>query len=258
MATDTKAGSVLVLNKVVDLLELLAADGEQTAAELAERTGQPRTTVYRLLGSMLDLGLAETGSRSGSFRVGVRVVEIASGFLAQLDERQAAEDHLRKLHDDTGETVYLCIRRGDRAVCIDRIDGRWVRSMALQLGASLPLHIGATPRVLLAFAPSQDWNRYIADNDLVGVANRRRLSKSELVAKLQETLDQGYAVSNGETVPGLAGIAAPVFDHADTLRASIGISGLSETILAGNTDAHVMAVTETAAAVSRALGHTQR
>ena len=42
---------------------------------------------------------------------------------------------MQRLHDDTDETVYLCLRREDRAVCIERINGRWVRSMVLELGA---------------------------------------------------------------------------------------------------------------------------
>ena len=70
--------------------------------------------------------------------------------VARFDERQAALPHMEHLHDMTGETVFLCVRRGLRAVCIERIEGSHVVSLALRLGGSLPLHAGAAPRALLA------------------------------------------------------------------------------------------------------------
>ena len=57
--------------------------------------------------------------------------------IARFDERQAALPVMRRIHEETEETVYLCVRRGREAVCIERLDGLWVQSMALRLGGSL-------------------------------------------------------------------------------------------------------------------------
>jgi len=66
--------------------------------------------------------------------------------IERLDERQAALPLMERIHERTGETVFLCVRRGDEAVCIERLDGLRVQSLALRLRDSLPLHLrGATP-----------------------------------------------------------------------------------------------------------------
>jgi DNA-binding IclR family transcriptional regulator len=252
---DSQVGPVRVLQKAMGLLDLLARHGDLSAAELAEMSHEPRTTVYRLMASMTALGVVDQGPTRGTFRVGIKMVEIGSSLLARLDERQLAQDPMRTLHEDTGETVYLCMRNGDRAVCIERIDGRWVRSMALRLGASLPLHIGAAPMVLLAFEPREEWNRYVADHELVGETTPTVLQPADFLADLERTRERGYAISDGGTVAGLAGVAAPVYDYSGRVRVSLGISGLSEGLLGEHTEISVRAVTQAASTVSRALGH---
>ena len=72
-------------------------------------------------------------------RLGAAVIE-------RLDERQAALPVMERIHEATGETVFLLVRRGDDAVCIERLEGLRVQSLALRLGGSLPLHVGAGPR----------------------------------------------------------------------------------------------------------------
>jgi DNA-binding IclR family transcriptional regulator len=249
------AGQVQVLEKAVGLLDALAHQGELTPSALAEISGEPRTTVHRLLASLRSLGMVDPGTARGSFRVGLKVLDLGNSMLSRLDERLVARDTLQRLHDETQETVYLCVRRDDRAVCIERLDGLWVRSMALQLGSSLPLHIGATPMVLLAFAPHEDWNQYVAIHELVGISTPAVRDPIEFLAELQVTRDRGYAISDGDTVPGLAGIAAPIFDYSGTLRASLGLSGLSVGILGERTERCVQAVTEAATEISLAFGH---
>lgn len=244
-----------MLEKAVGLLDALAREGELTPASLAEISGEPRTTVYRLLASLRSLGMVDAGTARGSFRVGLKVLDLGNSMLSRLDERLVARDTLQRLHDNTQETVYLCVRREHRAVCIERLDGRWVKSMTLQLGSSLPLHIGATPMVLLAFAPPEDWEQYVATRELVGISSPAVRDPVEFLDELQLTRDRGYAISDGGVVPGLAGIAAPIFDYSGNLRASLGLSGLSAGILGEQTDQCVQAVTGAASEISLAFGH---
>src|SRR3954470_3058275 len=67
---------VNVLGKAAAVVDVLAEWPESTAAELAELTGQPRSTVYRLLESLQRLGWVERGSARGRFRLGMRLFRI--------------------------------------------------------------------------------------------------------------------------------------------------------------------------------------
>lgn len=252
------AAPVQVLSKAAALLDQLANEGELSVARLAELTSEPKTTVHRLLSSLHSLGLVERSASSGTFRIGLKMLELGSSVLARFDERQAALPSLRRLHDETEQTVYLCVRDGYRAVCIDRIDGRWVRSMVLQIGGSLPLHVGAAPRVLLAFEGPEVWERYLAQTDLLGMLSSTPLDREEFVRGLEEICRLGHAIADGDTAIGMAGIAAPVFDFTGRLRASISMSGPSGALLGASRGANVDAVVSAAAEISTSLGFHPR
>src|SRR5262249_19723572 len=148
-----QGGSIQVLNKAVKLLHALADNGEMTVADIAGMSEEPRSSIYRLLGSLDDLGLVEPGSRSGTFRLGLGLVRLGAAVIERFNVRQAALPAMEELHQQTGETVFLCIRRDMQAVCVERLEGERVQSLELKLGGALPLHVGAAPRVLLAFEP---------------------------------------------------------------------------------------------------------
>src|SRR5204863_7152760 len=128
----------------------------------AELLHEPRTTVYRLLTGLQALDMVEVGSRAGTYRLGWRLLRLGSAVIERLDERQAALPVMERIHERTGETVFLCVRRGDDAVCIERIDGLRVQSLALRLGGSLALHLASGSRVPLAWGPREEWDAYVA------------------------------------------------------------------------------------------------
>src|SRR3954447_13997980 len=118
----TRDSPVAVLSKAGALLDCLAG-GELTAAELTVRMGEPRTSVYRLIASLCELELIDAGSRRGTYRLGLKLLRLGGIVMASFDERRLARPIMEEIHEATGETVFLCIRRGLEAVCIDRIDG---------------------------------------------------------------------------------------------------------------------------------------
>src|SRR5262245_44935886 len=120
---------IQVLRKAASVLSLLAERGELTVVELAALTNEPKTSIYRLLNSLQALEFVEPGERRASFRLGLRVLELGSGVLRRYDVREAALPLLRELHDETEETIFLCVRHGGHAVCIEKIEGKWVRTM---------------------------------------------------------------------------------------------------------------------------------
>lgn len=249
-----RANSVRVLAKAVLLLECLAETPELSAVQLAECIGEPRSTVHRLLASLQQLDMVEPGSRRGAYRLGLKPLRLGATVIARFDERQAALPVMERIHEQTEETVFLCVRRGHEAVCIERIDGRWVRSMALRLGGSLPLHIGGAPRALLAWEPRELWEKYAATETLVSPTCDEPISFDELAADLERVRAQGFSISDGDVVPGIAALGAPIFDHPDRVCAALSISGPRPLILEQNAELVQSLLVDGAAEISRALG----
>lgn len=254
MASDN---SVQVLRKASAVLDVLAREGEVTAADLAKRIDEPRTTVYRLLSSLQELDLVEAGGRRGTFRLGLRLLRLGSAVISRFDERQAALPVMEEIHRSTGETVFLCVRRDYEAVCIERLDGKRVQSLALRLGGSLPLHAGAAPRALLAFEPPAFWDGFIASGPLEQLTPSTPITKKALISELKASVKRGYAISDGDVTVGIAAIGAPVFDHAGVLRAALSVSGIRAQILEDD-GAVIHLVVAGADEISRSLGYDNR
>jgi DNA-binding IclR family transcriptional regulator len=247
--------SVGVLAKAVRVLDLLAGTREASTAELADTLGEPRSSVYRLLNALVELDLVEPGSQRGTFRLGLKLLRLGTAVISRLDVRLAALPVMERIHDETAETVFLTVRRGRDAVCIERIDGRRAAVMDLKLGGSLPIHEGSGPRSLLAFAPRSEWDAYIQGQSLYDSQTDSQLAPEVLIASLEEARRVGGVINSEVFPPGFATIGAPIYDHRGEVFAALSISGVHDAILGDNQDRVFAMVRSGAAEISRALGY---
>src|SRR5699024_8164828 len=130
--------------------------GEASAQQIAEHADEPVSSTYRLLASLNALGWVDQGSRRGVFRIGLRAVRVGGMLEDQTSVRDACRPSLSDLRHEMNATSFLCYRRSDNAVCVERFAGRDVQSLAMRLGDSLPLHSGGAPLAILAFVPTSE------------------------------------------------------------------------------------------------------
>jgi len=252
---DAAAGGPGVLQRVDRLLRLLEEYGEMSVRDLAALADEPRTTVYRLLAQLREIGLVEEGTRYGTYRLGVRILALASAVHARLSLHEAAVPALTMLRARSAETVFLCERRGDQVVCLQRIDGALVGVLALRLGGSLPLHAGAAGRAVLAHLDPLEWGTYVARPDLEAFTARTLRSPSELRADAEEIRRTGVAISDGDVTDGVAALGAAVLGIGGAVVGAVSVSGVRPAILGEAHDALAGAVLESAREISVALGH---
>ena len=250
----TSSAPIAVLAKAVGLLDHIAAEREITPARLAELTGEPRSTIYRLLASLQDLELVDPGRRRGTYMLGLKLFRLGSTVVSRFDARQAAQPVMERINDELGETTFLCVRRGYEAVCIERIDGARVNLLALGLGGSLPLHAGGVARAILAFEPREFWDEYLEHNEVHAFTPKTPATREAIIAELEATRERGYAISDEDVTPGIAALGAPVFDHHGRVRAGLSLGGMRD-VLFGHESRALEMLLDGAAEVSRALGY---
>ena len=258
MATSNSSNSIQVIRKaalLLDCLERAEDPADLSVAELAELMGEPRTSVYRLITTLDELGWIEPGSRRGTYRLGLKLFRLGGAVLRRFDVRQAALATMESIHEKTGDTVFLCVRRGREAVCIERIAGDRVEALALRLGGALPLHMGAAPRVLLAHENPEFQRRYIERVRLVSYTDRTLTSPDRLQQMLKEDRAAGYSISNEDVTPGIAAVGAPIFDHTGQVKAALSISGVASVILGDHAERTRTLIVEGAKEVSQRLGY---
>lgn len=253
MSVRSESGLQSVI-KSFTLIEALVEAGEASAATLAEEIGEPRSSVYRMLATLQQIGVVEPGSRRGLHRPGLGLVRLGGSVLTRFDERQLLLPVLESLRAQTKETVHLALRRGFQAVFIERLQGESAHALAIKLGGVLPLHVGASPRALLAFEPALFWDEYFAETTIEAWTQSAPATEAEVREILAEIRRTGVSISDGDVVAGVATVGAPVFDHRGVVRAAIAFNLLPEALRADRAGAIELARTASAAA-SRTFGY---
>jgi DNA-binding IclR family transcriptional regulator len=144
----------------------------------------------------------------------------------------------------TGEAVYLTVRDGLYAISVERVDSpQWVR-MVQPVGLRLPLHLGASRKVILAYLPKETLDEYCS-----------QFPKAlELRRQLATIRRQGHAVSQQEVTDWSASVAAPIFNYRGEVIAGICASGPRERFSSRTLPKMIQHVAEAARTASRLMG----
>ena len=141
------------VDRAVAILDLLAREGWSAGAEVARELGVHRSTALRLLATLDRHGLVERDARTSKYRLGRRLVQLASSVRGEVDLRQVARPVCEALARALGETVTLDVLDGDEIVPIEQATGSTSVVSVSWLGTRSPVHCTASGKVILAFAP---------------------------------------------------------------------------------------------------------
>lgn len=242
-----------LIAKVDAVISELERRGEVSATDLAAALGEPLSSTYRMLQSLTVIGWVDRSPQRGKYRLGLPLMTIGGQVEDSIDLRELARPPLASLRRETDATSFLCVRRGARAVCVERFEGPAVRSMAMQLGGSLPLYSGAAPRALLAHMPPSEQHDVLRGG-LTFPGDPPPPAAAAIRADLEEVRRRGYAISDEDVTAGVAALGAPVFNHRHELVASISISGLRGQILGAKLRQNSALLRQAAREISSALG----
>jgi len=245
--------SVGVLDKVMAILDAFA-DGSTRLepGAVATRVGVSTPTAYRLMSAMAQHRLLDADGRT--YGLGSKLLELGSRTHRGVDVRAAALPHLRHLSTKSAETVELQIRTGHRRVPIEMIVGSRTVRTAGELGVPLPLHVGASSRVLLAWLDEDQAMRLAQDS--ADEMPDHPWDRELYLARLRLVREQGWEYSQGERDPETSAVSAPVRDRNGYVVAAV-VASSTLTRLADDTHrtAVIDLVRATALAISTDLGH---
>ena len=223
MSGDARAMGIV--RRSSEVVQLVAARGALSIAEVAEQVDMPRASVYRLTEALVQARLVEVG-HDGKVRASLRCLRLSDSTRAGLHEWSAARQVLDALSDRTGQTTYLSVPVGDRALCIDWSRGRGISVLALKPGRTLPLYAGAAGRVTLAFR-SEPTADYLAQAPFTALTTRTLTTADELGEDVAATRARGYSVSDEDVTIGIGALGLPLQAADGSLRGSLSIAGLA-------------------------------
>ena len=210
-------GGVQVIARVGQVLRAL--DGENqglSLAQLADRIGLPRSTVHRIVTALVAEGLVATASPAGRVRIGPEFARLASS--SQADLWTAAEPFMRRIFDETGETVDCSVLDGDHVRVIHGIPARHHLRVAADVGSTFPLHCSAKGRAILAAYPPEVAARMLPDV-LERFTDKTVTNRIEVLEMLDTVRKTGVAYNREEATSGICTAAIAIRSPSGVLLA---------------------------------------
>ncbi len=245
--------------RTLRILEALAADGELGLTELASRVGIHKSTLYRFMCTLRDLGYARRDPDTERFSLKLKIFEIGSSVYARLDLVKLAAPCLERLSSATQETVHLAILDDGQLVYLSKIESkRSLRvSMQSRVGLTAPAYCTGVGKVLLAWADTRFLEGYLRRCEFVRYTENTIADRLRLAAELQTIRNRGWAVDDEEHETGVRCVAAPVRDKAGAVVAALSIAGPTVRLGPDRLEHARTLVCEAADEISAALGYSR-
>lgn len=212
--------TVRAVERALDILLCFTDTPELSLTEISARAGLHKSTVHRLLASLENKGFLLRNPSSEKYRLGFRLWELSANLSASDDPEVVLLPELEHLRDVLEETVSLYVRDGLERIRIQAVQSNQAIRRVAQVGARLPLFVGASSKVLVAFAEPE-----VQAQVLSSPTWPPSLDKAVFTAQLEEVRRLGYATSVEEREVGAAAVSVPVYNRSHRLVAALAISG---------------------------------
>lgn len=225
-AMDKKSGgySVEVLLKAFDVLAVFShVRPSMGLRDIVAAVNLPKTTVFRLLSTLVERGFCELDPDTGKYSLGFDLLRLADIRRKQMNVHDAGLPVMRDIRNEVNETVVLSVRTGDFRVHIDFVESLHSMRRMVDLGVRAPLYAGAASKVLLAGMDDEEIDGYLQRTILTPFQKTTITDKDTLWREIRTIRKRGFAESKGELLSGGGSLAAPLRDFSGRTVAVIDI-----------------------------------
>jgi IclR family pca regulon transcriptional regulator len=203
---------------------LASPDSPFTLDDLTRRTGFNKTTCFRFLKTLRQLGLVEQNMDQKTYHLGPAMAALGLKALKGLNLRQAALPVMQALRDETEETVNLSLLSGTEIIFVERVMSDYLVNVNINIGDRLPVYCASMGKVILAFMAEPHADAILAQLDFKSRTERTIVSAAAFKTELAEIKKRGYALNNEELEKGLRAVAAPIIGYTGEAFAAINIA----------------------------------
>ncbi len=234
------------------MLDLLASHQEPVSLKvISEQSGLHPSTAHRILND-LTIGRFVDRPEPGSYRLGMRLLELGNLVKTRLDVRDAALAPMRELHKLTHQPVNLSMRQGDEIVYVERTySERSGMQVVRAVGGRAPLHLTSVGKRFLAQDDAQRVRAYATRTGLAGHTRNSITDLPTLERELAKVSQYGTARDDEELELGVRCMAAGILDDQGKLVAGLSISAPADRL----EESWLERLRATAAQISASLGH---
>jgi DNA-binding IclR family transcriptional regulator len=212
-----------VIGKVFVLFEAFRGTvGPIGVSELTRRTGLSKSTVFRLIRELVEVGaIVRVGD---GYRIGLRLFELGSLHYPQ-EMRDAMQPFFEDLHLATGLAVISGVLDGGDVVFLEYYaPRRQGQRPGTLVGSTVPAHASACGKIMLAALPKAKLDRLL-ESPLAAVTEHTVTNPKALRAELDRIRRDDVAYEREEMAVGTVSVAVPIRSPKGTVTAGLAVSG---------------------------------
>ncbi len=238
---DDKKLTVRAVERALDILLCFTDRTDLTLTEISAEISLHKSTVHRLLTTLELKGFIIRNNETEKYRLGFRVWELSTNLSDTDDPAVLFLPEMERLRDLLGETVSLYIRNGHERMRVQAVQSNQTIRRVAPVGARMPLSVGASSKVLVAYADQATKEMIIHDSSWPEAIN-----KHKFMEQCEQITKNGYATSIEEREQGVSAIAVPIMNRARQLVAALAVSGPVTRLTVESMEKHAELLMETA------------
>lgn len=245
------------IDRAVEVLTLLSQypDGI-SVSELSHRMHLSLGTTHRFLMSLMENNLVMQDKTTKQYRLGFKVLRLASNLLNKDRLIDVARLPMRKAASAVHNVVYVCQESAGEVICTHCEDPTTEThsKFAAQIGNEMPFYAAATAKIIFAYQPEIVKALYEKNKPLERFTARTKTSLKSILDDLEKSALQGFAICDEELENGVIALAAPIFNYEGHAIASVGVTGIKGQLKLESTKDAICACAKT---ISAELGFSR-
>ena len=247
--------SVRSVDRVLDIIEQLSSSSTPLGpTKIAEQTGMDKSTVFRLLSTLLQRGYVDRRD-DGTYSIGPKLITLVSHYIGSLELQTEARPFLSELSTDLGLTTHLGVLNGYEVIYIEKLDTVQTKQLYTQIGSRSPAYCSSLGKCLLSCLSGDELAEVMIGCNFKSFTDKTITSLRMLRENLRLVRSRGWAVDDEESQAGHMCVAAPIYDYRGEIIAAVSASGTTEQIHTSYLPGVVDAVKRTAKAISARMGY---
>jgi IclR family acetate operon transcriptional repressor len=220
------SGQVQSLSRALKLLNALAVHPQGLSlSEVAGHVGLPNSTAHRLLTTLQNERYVRFEAERSVWLIGVQAFCVGAAFVRSRDLVTIARPYMRRLMEQSGETVNLAISDRGEVIYIAQVETQKMMRAIAGPGGRAPMHCSGLGKALLAVADAATADKLIGSMELRRETAHTLVTVEDLKRDLERVRAHGFAVDNEEIVIGLRCVAAVIYDEHGAPLAALSVSG---------------------------------
>lgn len=245
------------IDRALLLLEIVADHDGISLTELSKLARLNKTTVHRLLSTLVYNGYVEQDPKTGYYGLTFKLFQLGNKKIEKMDSLNVARSLISDLSNKTGETVHLVVEDNYEVVYIDKFEPSNNMSFRMhsRVGKRAPMYCTAVGKALLAHYTDEIIGKVWEQSDIKSLTSKTITNYSQFMEEISKIRSQGYAIDDEENEVGIYCISSVYYNHMREVAGAVSISIPMVRIATNTPKEYIDKVLECCEKISKLLGY---